>query len=115
MKRQSLDLKIINVAGARPNFMKIAPLMEAYRKVPGIQNASDISPRTLEGALDRAGELVKEGADAILLACAGLAAIGLARQVYERFNVIALDPVHAAGALTHHILSVTRRRIPSDG
>jgi UDP-N-acetylglucosamine 2-epimerase (non-hydrolysing) len=29
--------KIINVAGARPNFMKIAPLMEAYRAHPGIQ------------------------------------------------------------------------------
>jgi UDP-N-acetylglucosamine 2-epimerase (non-hydrolysing) len=32
-----LRLKIINVVGARPNFMKIAPLMEAYRDVPQIE------------------------------------------------------------------------------
>ncbi len=30
-------MKIINVAGARPNFMKIAPLMKAMRKRPGIE------------------------------------------------------------------------------
>ena len=30
-------LKIVNVAGARPNFMKIAPLMEAYREFPAIE------------------------------------------------------------------------------
>ncbi|MBE3095594.1 MAG: UDP-N-acetylglucosamine 2-epimerase (non-hydrolyzing) [Planctomycetes bacterium] len=30
-------MKIINVVGARPNFMKIAPLMEAYRRHPSLQ------------------------------------------------------------------------------
>jgi UDP-N-acetylglucosamine 2-epimerase (non-hydrolysing) len=30
-------MKIISVAGARPNFMKIAPLMEAFRAAPGIE------------------------------------------------------------------------------
>src|SRR6476619_4648453 len=30
-------MKIINVCGARPNFMKIAPLMQAYRALPSIQ------------------------------------------------------------------------------
>ncbi|MCD4699940.1 MAG: UDP-N-acetylglucosamine 2-epimerase, partial [Phycisphaerae bacterium] len=30
-------MKIINVVGARPNFMKIAPLMSAYRNHPGIE------------------------------------------------------------------------------
>ncbi len=30
-------MKLINVCGARPNFMKIAPLMEAYRAFPDIQ------------------------------------------------------------------------------
>ena len=30
-------MKIINVVGARPNFMKVAPLMEAYRDWPVIQ------------------------------------------------------------------------------
>ncbi|MCY2930943.1 MAG: UDP-N-acetylglucosamine 2-epimerase (non-hydrolyzing) [Planctomycetota bacterium] len=29
-------MKIVSVAGARPNFMKIAPLMEAFRNHPGI-------------------------------------------------------------------------------
>jgi UDP-N-acetylglucosamine 2-epimerase (non-hydrolysing) len=29
--------KIINVCGARPNFMKIAPLMRAYRACPAIK------------------------------------------------------------------------------
>ncbi len=29
--------KIVNVCGARPNFMKIAPLMRAYREYPAIQ------------------------------------------------------------------------------
>ncbi len=32
-------MKIINVVGARPNFMKIAPLMRAYR-----QHADRIQP-----------------------------------------------------------------------
>jgi len=31
------DLKIINIVGARPNFMKIAPLMEAYKSYPSIK------------------------------------------------------------------------------
>ena len=30
-------IKVLNVVGARPNFMKIAPLMEAYRQVPSIR------------------------------------------------------------------------------
>jgi len=30
-------MRIINVAGARPNFMKIAPLMAAYRKSERIE------------------------------------------------------------------------------
>ena len=30
-------MKIINVVGARPNFMKIAPLMAAYEKQPSIE------------------------------------------------------------------------------
>jgi len=30
-------MKLINVCGARPNFMKIAPLMRAYREFPSIQ------------------------------------------------------------------------------
>ena len=30
-------MKILNACGARPNFMKIAPLMAAYRKHPGIE------------------------------------------------------------------------------
>lgn len=30
-------MKIINICGARPNFMKIAPLMHAYRAEPSIQ------------------------------------------------------------------------------
>ena len=30
-------MKIVNVVGARPNFMKIAPIMAAYRAVPSIE------------------------------------------------------------------------------
>ncbi len=30
-------MKVINVAGARPNFMKIAPLMEAWKTFPGVE------------------------------------------------------------------------------
>lgn len=32
-----MPLRIINVVGARPNFMKIAPLMDAYRARPSIE------------------------------------------------------------------------------
>lgn len=32
IRRNRLAIKIINVVGARPNFMKIAPLMDAYRQ-----------------------------------------------------------------------------------
>lgn len=30
-------MKLVNICGARPNFMKIAPLMEAYRNFPSIE------------------------------------------------------------------------------
>ena len=30
--------KIISVAGARPNFMKIAPLMDAFRGTPNLES-----------------------------------------------------------------------------
>jgi UDP-N-acetylglucosamine 2-epimerase (non-hydrolysing) len=34
---ESQRMKIVNVVGARPNFMKIAPLMAAYRQQPSIE------------------------------------------------------------------------------
>lgn len=37
MNRRERSLKIVNVVGARPNFMKIAPLMAEYRKLPSIE------------------------------------------------------------------------------
>jgi UDP-N-acetylglucosamine 2-epimerase len=30
-------MKLLCIAGARPNFMKVAPLMEAFRRHPGIK------------------------------------------------------------------------------
>lgn len=30
-------MKIVNVVGARPNFMKVAPIMDAFRRAPSIQ------------------------------------------------------------------------------
>src|SRR5687768_10801064 len=30
-------MKVINVVGARPNFMKIAPIVEAMKKAPNLQ------------------------------------------------------------------------------
>ena len=33
-------MRVINICGARPNFMKIAPLMEAYRAEPGHRAAA---------------------------------------------------------------------------
>ncbi len=32
-----MSLKIMNVVGARPNFMKIAPLMAEFKKHPQIE------------------------------------------------------------------------------
>jgi len=86
-----------------------------YRQIPEVHKASKISPQATQTVLDQAEALIDQGAGAILLACAGLAAIGAAQKIYNQFGVISVDPVHAAGSLTHHILSVTRRRISSDG
>jgi UDP-N-acetylglucosamine 2-epimerase (non-hydrolysing) len=36
ISKDSLSMKIINIVGARPNFMKIAPIMKAYRAYPEI-------------------------------------------------------------------------------
>jgi hypothetical protein len=45
-------LKVINVVGARPNFMKVAPLVEAMRR-----RASEFARRPAHGAaLRRADE-----------------------------------------------------------
>lgn len=33
-----LKIRIINVVGARPNFMKIAPLMKEYKNYPEIKS-----------------------------------------------------------------------------
>ena len=34
---QDISMKIINVVGARPNFMKIAPIVDVMRRTPGIE------------------------------------------------------------------------------
>jgi UDP-N-acetylglucosamine 2-epimerase (non-hydrolysing) len=33
---KDINMKVINVVGARPNFMKIAPIVEVMRKTPGV-------------------------------------------------------------------------------
>src|SRR5215467_820503 len=34
---QDINMKVINVVGARPNFMKIAPIVEVMQRTPGIE------------------------------------------------------------------------------
>ena len=46
----NITMKILNVVGARPNFMKIAPIVEEMRKTPG-----------LEGVLVHTGQHYDEG------------------------------------------------------
>ena len=33
----NITMKVLNVVGARPNFMKIAPIVEEMKKTPGLQ------------------------------------------------------------------------------
>src|SRR5438552_9196094 len=46
----NISMKILNVVGARPNFMKIAPIVEEMKKAPG-----------LDGVLVHTGQHYDEG------------------------------------------------------
>jgi UDP-N-acetylglucosamine 2-epimerase len=39
-------MKILNIVGARPNFMKIAPIVEEMKKWPDFRGSSSIPANT---------------------------------------------------------------------
>lgn len=77
----------------------------AYEKIEGVTNTLDLlKDNGKQKVLNTAQTLLKKGAQCILLACTGLATIGIADIIEKELAVPAIDPIEASGSLMLDLL-----------
>lgn len=106
------SIGVIGIGDSIPVVIKniLRERLAGYRKIPEITNVSELSPAIAKDSLNQAKELIDEGADLILLACAGLATIGLADIICKKLGVIVVDPVSASGSVVNYVLSCFNKK-----
>lgn len=74
----------------------------SYLQPVGVQNSLDLlTPVGQAAALEAAWELKDQGVEVILLACTGMATIGLADKIRRTVNLPVIDPVVASGLIAY--------------
>ena len=88
-------MRLINICGARPNFMKIAPLMRAYREEPGIEPLLVVG-QEIESPIAIDAELLepsKVGTDRLCAAAGAYAKVNAACVVADFGTALTIDLV----------------------
>jgi Asp/Glu/hydantoin racemase len=72
----------------------------------GVVSTLDLmKPEGMSATIEAGEELMKRGAEALLLACTGMSTIGAAKKLRESLGVPVIDPVRAEAAVTWLVTS----------